>query len=140
MVGGALGKGNWNNTRENTADFAPSEQMWPQCCPGPSQPGHSRVDGCSRMSRDSCSQIQWPRPGGSCPASSLLGHSRSPNRQLITAGWRLAPLLLCSTECVMETGPEQTPLPRGSLACQQRTSFREKWGGGLRWRVSLLKQ
>lgn len=46
------------------------------------------------------------------------GHSRSPNRQLITA-WRpgaLAPLPLCSAKCVMEMGPKQTPLPRGTLA------------------------
>lgn len=91
------------------------------------------------MSRDPCSRRQWAGPGGSCPAPSLPGHSRSPNRQLITASWRLAPPLPCSTECVMGTGAQQTSLPRGSPACQQRTSSGETKEWRLRPECEFIK-
>lgn len=110
----------------------------------PSWPGPGfRGDRGGRMSRDTLlSASASPGPGGSCPTTPHPGHSRSPNRQLITA-WRpgaLAPLPLCSAKCVMEMGPKQTSLPRGTLAHSAEDGVEGARKGGGDTEVSLLKR
>ena len=76
--------------------------------------------------------VSPPRPRRELPCILHLGDSRSANRQLITAWRPLAPLHLCSAKCVMEMGPKQTLLPRGTLALLSRGCAPGEPGKGLR--------
>ena len=80
------------------------------------------------------------RPGqAELPRILHLGDSRSANRQLITAWRPLTPLRLCSAKCVMEMRPQQTLLPRGTLALLSRGFAPGEPGKGLRCRGEFIK-
>ena len=83
--------------------------------------------------------VSPPRPRRELPCILHLGDSRSANRQLITAWRPLAPLRLCSAKCVMEMGPKQTLLPRGTLALLSRGCAPGEPGKGLRCRGEFIK-
>lgn len=80
-----------------------------------------------------------PRPRQELSCILHLGDSRSPNRQLITAWQPLAPLPLCPAKCVMEMGPKQTSLPRGTLALSAEDELQGTRGRGLRCRGEFIK-
>lgn len=109
----------------------------------PKWPGHGfRGDSGGKMWRDTpLPAINQPRPRPRQELSCILhlGDSRSPNRQLITASQLLAPLPLCSAKCVMEMGPKQTSLPRGTLALSAEDELQGTRGRGLRCRGEFIK-